>query len=152
MSYEFNEFQLEWLEALDSGGYKQHLAELYDQESKGFCCLGIACMLHSSVVLEPHEWDVTLEQTLSPDTYRGVNDDLKLKSTTGVIALNKYNITQFLEFLNTLETTVALLESYRERVLGIEGSGVDLTLLNDDGVSFKDIAKICRKFPELIFN
>lgn len=41
MSHVFTEPQLLWLEALRSGKYTQTIGTL--QDSKGFCCLGVAC-------------------------------------------------------------------------------------------------------------
>lgn len=41
MKNQFTEAQLKWLEALESGKYEQTIGALRD--SKGFCCLGVAC-------------------------------------------------------------------------------------------------------------
>jgi hypothetical protein len=41
MEYQFNEAQIKWLEALESGDYKQTKGRLFD--GKGYCCLGLLC-------------------------------------------------------------------------------------------------------------
>lgn len=43
-SYPFTEFQLKWLEALESGKWKQGAGWLKDYQG-GYCCLGVACEL-----------------------------------------------------------------------------------------------------------
>jgi len=42
----FTKEQLEWIEALESGEYKQCRRKLYDPKAKGFCCLGVACVIN----------------------------------------------------------------------------------------------------------
>jgi len=42
----FTKEQLEWIEALESGEYKQCRRKLYDPKTKGFCCLGVACVIN----------------------------------------------------------------------------------------------------------
>lgn len=39
------EFAEEWLKALRSGNYKQCKGKLYNDTTKGYCCLGVACIL-----------------------------------------------------------------------------------------------------------
>lgn len=39
--YEFTEMQLQWLDALESGTFKQGRTWLYNEESQGYCCLGV---------------------------------------------------------------------------------------------------------------
>ncbi len=41
MEYQFNEFQSKWLEALESGEYKQGAGALFNNDL--YCCLGVAC-------------------------------------------------------------------------------------------------------------
>lgn len=41
MTYQFNEAQLKWLEALESGELDQAQHNLFD--GKGYCCLGVLC-------------------------------------------------------------------------------------------------------------
>jgi hypothetical protein len=41
MAYRMNKWQKQWLEALESGEYRQTVEKLHDD--KGFCCLGVAC-------------------------------------------------------------------------------------------------------------
>ena len=43
----FTKEQLEWIEALESGEYKQCTQKLYDPETDGFCCLGVACVINN---------------------------------------------------------------------------------------------------------
>lgn len=37
------EFRTKWLEALRSGRYEQATGALYNYQSGGYCCLGVAC-------------------------------------------------------------------------------------------------------------
>ncbi len=48
--YQFNDDQLKWLAALESGDYEQCRLVLYD--GVGYCCLGVAC---KALGLEPEE-------------------------------------------------------------------------------------------------
>lgn len=48
---ELDQNRLKWIEALESGKYKQ--AQYYLQRQGGFCCLGVACDIY-----DPKGWDV----------------------------------------------------------------------------------------------
>lgn len=51
MDFEYNEHQVTWLEALESGEYNQCVGALWridDDGKKGYCCLGVATELLDS--------------------------------------------------------------------------------------------------------
>lgn len=43
--FEFGPIQIKWLEALESGEYKQADGRLWDKPSDSYCCLGVAAKL-----------------------------------------------------------------------------------------------------------
>lgn len=49
------EIKTKWLEALRSGEYQQTTEVLKD--SKGFCCLGVLCDIHSKITGET-DWEI----------------------------------------------------------------------------------------------
>ena len=121
--YEFNDFQLKWLEALESGKYlqgKQKLkCDIVGQYE--YCCLGVGCDLLGlpektlecgTVIFEP---ETEYASNLAP---RKLVNSLRLKDRTGSI-------------------------DSKENSLVKMNDGLDL--------SFKDIAKFCRENPEKVF-
>jgi hypothetical protein len=121
-AYQFNEFQLKWLEALESGEYEQGKEKLFD--GSGYCCLGVGCDV---LGIEPHEDDGAYmfdgENVYAP---KSLISALRLNSRTG--AFRNYN---------------------RFDVGAI--SVPSLTSANDEGATFADIAAFIRANPEKVF-
>ena len=61
----FTKEQLEWIEALESGEYKQCRSVLYDPKTDGFCCLGLACKLNGVLLEDDRYRDGCVNQNLS---------------------------------------------------------------------------------------
>ncbi len=142
MTYEFNEDQLAWLEALESGeheqGYNGLKRRIMDGDGNGrtcFCCLGLACH-----VLDPDGFSdfgrpaAILEDGSESELYAyhggegfldaSMTDRLKLNGPSG-----------------------DALDEHSESLVGS-----DLIQLNDHGThSFADIARELRENPERYF-
>lgn len=119
--YEFTPKQLQWLEALESGKYKQGKKKLYvikGDDTKCHCCLGVAMEL-----FHPNAREMKLDSSY-PCFSKGygvsnkVQKLLKLRSPEG-----HANDSRFLS----------------------------LTVMNDRGATFKEIAEHIRKNPEEYF-
>ena len=114
--------QKKWLEALESGEFKQTRGKLEDEN--GFCCLGVACVLaeKDGVQLwrkenDPFIWGGSLQDQLDVIKWLGIRDDTGAPKTR----LPTDNL-------------------------------VALTSLNDDCEwNFKQIAEHIRKHPEEYF-
>lgn len=77
MAYQFNEWQEKWLQALESGEYKQ--ANGYLHLDGGYCCLGVG-----AVVCEIDADDLRCDSTL--EGWPTVVEKLKLASDVGSLA------------------------------------------------------------------
>ena len=80
----FTKDQLELIEALESGKYKQCTNKLYDPETGGFCCLGVACVINGVPITNGYYRRSRIPQNLGASSKtRAVRDKLKLKSNMG---------------------------------------------------------------------
>lgn len=138
--------QEKWLQALESGEYKQGRALLYkvDQDDdKYFCCLGVACEIFKN--------DVGLEinkQVFDNKIYHGYSYKSNLDSMFTIIPPTKV-------------TDVLGLRGIQGECFNEDGSEnilKTLTVLNDGfpargtkQYSFKEIAEIIRKNPSAYF-
>jgi hypothetical protein len=125
---EFTDLQEKWLQALESGEWKQADGVLFDGE--GYCCLGVACRLvddkHPALALEGDGYSVgwsedgaSNQQTAPPDVQSG----LLLKTPNG-------------DFVG--------------RRFWLRGHP-SLTDANDNGASFPEIAAHIRKYAWAVF-
>lgn len=133
--YKFTQAQLKWLEALESGEYKQtRKGELCtvirdkNQEIKDYkyCCLGLASELfckNSDVEIEECGVSYHGEYAFAPDD---VAKKLKLNDGRGTI--NKENLSKKVDWDES-----------------------ELAELNDNGWTFKRIAKFIRNNPRAVF-
>lgn len=110
-----------WIDALKSGKYRQ--AEGALRVKNRFCCLGVLCDLYKKEHPSAH-W--------LPDG----SFQVKYKDK------NKYNYEEEKNYLPKPVMKWAGLEIYRGIVYYDGCFTTDLTELNDDGVPFKEIAKI----------
>jgi len=125
--YKFNQSQLKWLEALESGNYKRCIGKLCNisNSEESFCCLGVASELLCSQENKVDKEDCRHyenEDVYAPLT---VASKLKLNNSIGTIATNK-------------------IKGYRKKE-------TSLTQFNDSGMTFKEIAKFIRKHPYAVF-
>ena len=113
----------EWLQALESGAYKQTKDHL--KKDNGFCCLGIACEVSKK------ELNLKIEE-----------DDVKL----GIIYYSGRS--------STLPVRVIKYFGFRDDI-GKFDSMIDgyssLAEMNDEGLSFKEIAKHVRGNVDKVF-
>lgn len=122
---ELGRIQTRWVEALESGRYKQYT---YGRLRKGdkFCCLGVACDLY-----DPTNWAQV--EPFHPgencDLYRYDSESMELP----------LRIVEWLELNGSQGEPVG---SSRED---------SLVNLNDSDVSFREIAKTLRERPERYF-
>lgn len=110
-----------WIKALRSGEYEQGKGRLKDEEGK-YCCLGVLC-------------DITKKETGGRWSSDGYFMKQGSKGSDGVLPLFVMNHTG-------IKTHEGLLnKEYKTKL----GSRDLLTLLNDEGLSFKQIANIIDK-------
>ena len=64
--------QLKWVEALESGEYKQATGVLFDGD--GYCCLGVACHIAGASIQAPR--DGNLSRYLGVRDFLGLSDDV----------------------------------------------------------------------------
>ncbi len=123
-----NKKAMKWIDALESGEYKQCKGML--KEGTGFCCLGVACEIDDAVewseVHKRYIFDGESEFTELPEEY---NKQLGLTSSFG-------------------ESQGCILYKGEEV---IEAESL-LNLNDQEGFTFKQIARILRDTPENFFN
>lgn len=122
-----------WVKALRSGEFKQgkgYLASVDRKGSESYCCLGVACKLF---------------QRENPEA-------IKVTKVDGVPFVNGENITEIIQFNGEnlyLPKEVRDWLGLKNR-LGADGvGGVNLSYLNDEGLSFEGIATTIESTPEL---
>lgn len=110
------EFIEKWLEALESGEYKQAKDQLRRTVGKGYeyCCLGVACQVAREIGVRKISDDVLRNELILP------------KSMQRLIGIDDSG-----DFVDAVE--------YRGHAYS------NLTQLNDSGVKFKTIARIIRE-------
>lgn len=129
--YQFNEFQEKWLQALESGEYRQgkYNLAIRAKESVEYCCLGVACEIANKYPdfpkVEPSISETRIKFAGEPHLLPGrLLMPLGLRSTAG----------QF------IKTAVYQGNQY-----------VSLTDMNDRGLTHKEIAVYIRKNPDNVF-
>lgn len=149
--FAFGPIQTKWLEALESGNWKQsrrHLMRQYlrqtddgIQKEVGYCCLGVVCELagipHSVSgehgPLEGFEWDGNFSNGYLP---YGVEEKIGLRDVKG-------------SFLTRIDMAPAL---DRKTYILDEFKANNLAELNDlFGFSFPQIAAVIRRDPHNVF-
>jgi len=133
--FEFGPIQTKWLEALESGEYKQAQSFLYDYERDSYCCLGVLCKL------------ADLEFKPNPHTH-------KMQSGYGFVhgthATNGYMPQGFHEVVGLRDQTGVF-----KRMIQLSAEGrfvASLAHCNDEwNFSFPEIAAIIRRDPHNVF-
>jgi hypothetical protein len=128
MTFKFTELQERWLQALESGEYKQSEGELH--KDGAYCCLGVATHIFNPnhEALKNNGWRkykdvILLSKTAPPD----VVESLRLRDNHGSFSSPR-----------TFESSGNAWEALVE--------------LNDSGgFTFEDIAKIIRENPYEVF-
>lgn len=118
--YEFTPKQLQWLEALESGKYRQGKKKLYviKEDLKCHCCLGVAMELFHPNAREMKPDNLNPSYSKGYGVSNKVQKLLKLRSPEG-----NANDCRF----------------------------TALSIMNDRGATFKEIAEHIRKHPEEYF-
>ena len=95
----FTKEQLEWIEALESGKYKQCRHVLYDPKTDGFCCLGVACKLNGVALEDDRYRSGFADQNLSafPET-EDVMNKLHLRDANGRGGLDQDSLTSLNDY------------------------------------------------------
>ncbi len=117
---ELGPMQTKWVEALESGEYRQGQQYLRQKHEEGdlFCCLGVACSLFPEIS-KPEDYEeveeggpvfYSNEKSLLPERM------VKLLGFLGKLGQHKHNDTS-------------------------------LSMMNDNGITFKEIAEEIRKNP-----
>ena len=118
------EIKTKWLEALRSGEYKQARDVMRDKD-KNMCCLGVLCDITKNET--GGEWDAF---------GRFIHGDTS-SPESGVIPKS-------LEKVLGISQTGRLKKRYKAPNL-LRDDSIHLTVLNDSGLSFKQIANIIEK-------
>lgn len=134
-----------WVEALESGCYRQAYACLRDNDAR-HCCLGVAC-------------DVSVLGSWSPKVtgaylIEGVNELGLMPSTVrdhyGLIS--KSGSFRWSTLPKAMQDEIEAAAKAATGVAKVKGTGIcDLVALNDAGVPFALIAKVIRARPEGLF-
>jgi hypothetical protein len=121
-----------WVKALRSGDFPQTRHALRNES--GYCCLGVACDIFS--------------EELGLDTVRRYINDTKFDTAYDhQSTVLPQNVADFIG----LRTREGRFSKYRH---GVEAEGHEyeaLTTLNDDGVTFEEIADILEDNEDLLF-
>ncbi len=137
MTYEFTPDQLAWIEALESGKYKQGTGVLKQNDQDGtacYCCLGLACEILDPAGFTPQAQTIPLKDGSKRDAYPYVG---------------------LASFLDESMVTRLQLNGTAGDCLDTDGKqveGRDLAHLNDNGSSFAEIAQLLRQRPERYFD
>ena len=111
-------FKNKWVAALESGQYKQAKKILYDGFD-GYCCLGIACIIKGA------------EFTSYEDSDGEIYDNRPVFESTNLAENND-------EKLN---------EAFLQEIGMTNAQQMELAWMNDNGKSFKEIAKFIKTNP-----
>ena len=148
--FKFTEEQEKWLSALESGEYNQGVGAL--RTEKGYCCLGVACD-----VVGLGKWTTELSESGdSASLYHfkgddGIYDDEELpESVTDALRMHsRSGFFNFKEIPNDPLGAEILRHSETGSTFG--GKQSSLMRLNDVEMSFKEIAGLIRRNPEVFF-
>lgn len=140
-------WQKAWLRSLESGEHsqtKKHLT-VFDKKTKEYkhCCLGVAC----EVLLANNETldiDCVTNNISTLDIYV-YDDDNGLAPNKVVETLKLYDAHGPIDKEQVPDHLRHILDQ-------LVGNAVSLVEMNDNGVSFKEIARFIRRFPQAVFS
>lgn len=116
--------QLNWIKKLESGRYKQ-TREGFLRDENGYCCLGICERIEDNLQKDLDGSYITKDKS---------HNNIVLSKNT----MKKYSF--------RADTGKAL----KEIIIG-DNSYISLADMNDEGVTFKEIAEIIRENPNIFF-
>jgi hypothetical protein len=120
----------QWVTALRSGKYEQGVGQLFDGEK--YCCLGVLCDIYATETHQGKWWEA------DEDDYGLYYFDAGLRDKHGMAPKDEY--------LSDVPPLKVRKWAGMENKMGvISPSKQTLTQLNDDGNSFKKIAKVIEK-------
>lgn len=141
--FELSPLQVQWIEALESGKYKQDKGALRRAQDGGFCCLGVLCEVMGM------QWE---ERDAMP-RWPGDSDPRRI---AGYIVPNQHAL-ENCSLWPELEKQVGVCGAEADFKEGLDFPGVERTCTslmsaNDDmGMTFLEIAQLMRHDPARIF-
>lgn len=150
--------QTEWIEALESGKFKQGSYYLCKRPKKEdewqYCCLGVAEELMVSYLTNPPYCSISEDNKEELRVYDGVSetisevsmDELSLNSDVGAIIEDRISTEDLVMFRQYIVDNFGLFD-----IRGREKKFISLAFFNDSGLTFKQIAEILRTYPHYFF-
>lgn len=135
MSFQYTPEQTAWLEALESGEYKQCRFVLCNANENSYCCLGVACEIANK--LRPGIVDITVSEVLVYHNTGLRPDKVKVKVYGSESSVLPFAIERLFRLYS---------RNGKDR-----SCPTALSELNDNGKSFKEIAAIIRANPQNFF-
>lgn len=131
-----------WLEALESGKFKQGKHALHTTNGEDlYCCLGVACIVAIRA---------GVEVSVGKKVALAIGTDFSVPYGDGLVfGILPREVQEWLGF-RTVAGSISDLDIKKLQVGGLEYA--DLTKANDDGRTFKEIAQTIRNTPELFFD
>lgn len=126
----------QWVAALRSGKYSQDTGAL--RSTQGYCCLGVLCDLYAQEHNE--QWDVHRYNSNLGESY-----DIPENEVTKIDLSDEFHFDGELEALSNTVKLWAGLNDPSPHV-HIDNDVVELIYLNDNGVSFNEIADLIEKY------
>lgn len=120
----FGPLQRAWLEALESGAYQQ--TSNFLKTDRGFCCLGVACELFA-----PDQWVRVGEEDGHPCHF-------KFGGEVGVLSMQVRDDYGFFNLNGGPHGDASVADR-------------SLSMMNDDGCTFEEIAAKVRSNPRMYF-
>lgn len=156
------EIKERWLLALESGDYKQSTGQL--KRGDRFCCLGVLCDLHADETGGNWEHHRAPHKTNDPDlayhavTYKGIEgvlpdaviDWADAPNDDPTVYLTEQDIREIVSMGKNTEVNEQLILKYMQRLrdeqpISNGAMQIKLSALNDDGLSFEQMAEVIRR-------
>jgi len=142
---ELGPLQTEWVEALESGRYKQTKRYLHRKnDEERFCCLGVACAISVAIVKK-----TVIEESDGGECvcYDG-HDSILPPAVQSLFGF--FNADALMSESGERPEFAAYIKEHEISTLENKRT-TSLTKMNDTGSSFVEIAAFVREFPELTF-
>ena len=110
-----------WLAALRSGKYKQGESYMYNKYDNSYCCLGVLCEIEGANTKQMHKIELPAEIGMFTE-----------------LVPNASELTKAQKELNNTNDFFAFSVMYK-------GKMTSLAYMNDDGISFSEIADVIEK-------
>jgi hypothetical protein len=134
-----SQIKQQWVAALRSGKYSQDTGVL--RSTQGYCCLGVLCDLYAQEHNE--QWDVHRWNTNLGESY-----DIPENKVSEINGSDEFLFGNELEHLPDTVKMWAGLNHPNPYVYsdGIDNEGYHLSVLNDNGKSFNEIADLIENY------